>query len=185
MAKTLELKVEIRTTTGKEASHAVRHTGAIPGVYYGYKKETVMFTVDRHELENTLRQHPRIIHLLTEQDDLGECVVRELQKDPVTDVLQHVDFLALHPELKVSVMVPLELTGEPACLKTGGRLNVFQHNLRIRCLPEHLPDFLTLDISEMESDSAILIRDLDFPHIEVQEPVDATVVRITIPKAEE
>ncbi|MBL7033701.1 MAG: 50S ribosomal protein L25 [Candidatus Delongbacteria bacterium] len=185
MAKTLELKVETRTAVGKEAAHAIRHTGAIPGIYYGYNKESVKFTVDRRELETTLRQRPRIVHLFTQDADLGECVVRELQKDPVSDELQHVDFLALHPKLKVSITVPLEFSGVPACLKLGGKMNVMHHRLRIRCLPEYLPDALTLDVSAMEADSAILVRDLDFKNIEVREPSDATIVRISMPKAEE
>jgi large subunit ribosomal protein L25 len=185
MAKTIELKVTTRTATGKEAAQATRHLGEIPGIYYGFEKEPVKFTVVRHDLETTLRQEPRIIHLVTEKEVLGDCIVRELQKDPVTDLLLHIDFLALHPGSLVTVNVPLEFEGEPASLKTGGMLNVMRHRLKIRCLPKDLPDTVKLDISQMEDESAILVRDLDFENIEVKDPGDATIIRVTVPEAEE
>jgi large subunit ribosomal protein L25 len=183
MAKTIELKVTTRTATGKEAAHATRHLGEIPGIYYGFETEPVKFTVNRRNLENTLRQEPRIIHLVTEKQDLGDCIVRELQKDPVTDLLLHIDFLALHPGSLVTVNVPIEFIGEPAALKTGGLLNILKHRLSIRCLPKDLPDTLKLDISQMEDESGILVRDVDFDDIEIKDPGDATIVRVTVPDA--
>jgi large subunit ribosomal protein L25 len=150
----IELKVERRQETGKNVARRARASGRVPAVVYGAKKETVPIYIEARQLTTAFRQGAgdNAIYLLkmagTEQS--RHAMIREINRDPVSRELLHVDFLRVLMDVKVRVSVAVELTGTPKGVKQdGGILDFVSREVEIECLPNDIPSTLPVDVSEV------------------------------------
>lgn len=144
------LQVEIRQETGKESAKKIRNMGKIPAVLYSQDEETVKCTINAHELERIIHKEVNIIDAVFEGGKAKKTIIREIQRDPVSSQLLHVDLLAIKLDEKVRMNIPVQLTGTPEGVKTGG--GILEHPLReveVEGLPLDIPDHLVIDVSMM------------------------------------
>ena len=159
MSDEIELVVEPRERAGKGSARAARRVGKIPAVIYGDKKDPVMVTIERNMLMRLLNRGEFVNKLfsVTAGGETVRVLTRDLQKDPVTDEPVHVDLLRLGKGTVFTFEVSVHFVGdeESPGIKRGGVLNVVRHTIEVSCRAKDLPEFVEVDMSEMDiGDSA-------------------------------
>ncbi len=180
------IKAEKRDSKGKTANRGLRRNGMVPAVLYGRGEETVNLTINDKEFTHLLEKikgHSPIIDM----DLAGEtikCVIKLIQRNPVSMNLLHVDFQKIHAQEKISVAVPVILIGadKAAGVKAGG---ILEHHLRevpIRAQLDKIPEHIEIDITELKLGHSYHISDLKVEGVEFTMPKDTTVVSILAPR---
>jgi len=161
------IEVKSRQTFGSNANNRLRKEGLIPGIVYGQGKESIPIAVDPRRIKEILSSASGENTIFRLQMSEGEQVfkldmmLRDIQVDPVSDALLHVDFMRLDMSAKIQVKVPLELLGTPRGVKEqGGRLEFINRELLVECLPSEIPDNVQADVAEMMIGDSIRVKDL-------------------------
>lgn len=162
-----ELKIEVqpREQTGKNANRRVRARGKIPAVVYGGGKESVAIEVDRKTFVETMRpevgENP--IFLLRLGDKERHAMIRDIQMDPVSRMVIHIDFQRILMDQKVRVAVAVELTGTAQGVKEGGLLDFVTREVHVECLPGEIPKSIEHDVSSLQIGEHIEAKALRLP----------------------
>src|SRR5215813_13104703 len=188
--KTIELKVERRSTVGKNEARRSRVAGKIPAVVYGAGKPTIPVTVDRVALAEAFRhgagENAIFLLKLAGSDQSRHAMIRDLQRDPVSRKPLHIDFVRVMMDTKIRVKVGIEVVGTAKGVKTeGGILDFVTREVEIECLPGNIPAHLPIDVSELSIGDALRISQV--PAIEgvtVVDDPEKVLVHVTHPTAE-
>ena len=174
-----------RAQRGKGVARKLRAAGRVPAVVYGHGEETRSLTVDAHELERLFAQIHKentIINLRIEGGAEIRALVREVQAHPFRGNILHVDFYQIHAGERITVEVPIVLTGTPEGVKLGGMLQHALDGLEIRCLPDQIPNEIRLDVSHLGIGDSVHVGDLTVPAgIELLVDEERTVCSVIAP----
>lgn len=180
--KTLELKGEIRTTTGKKSAADLRRSELIPCVLYG-GEAPVHFAVPERELR-ALVYTPKVYFVSLEVEGKKHlAVLKDAQFQPVSDALQHLDFQVITPDKPVRMELPVRVTGNSPGVRNGGKLVVNVRKLRVLAMPDAMPDEIELDISSLEIGGALRISDLQVPGVEFLEAPNVVVAAVRMTRS--
>lgn len=193
MAQQAKLTVQTRAEVGRNAIKKVRKQGLIPGVIYGVGHEPINLEVNGRQL-STVLAHASSENILLELEIVdGDnkrnslAMIQEVQHHPLQRRILHVDFHAVSATEKITAEVPIETTGEPVGVKTGGGL--LEHVLRdleVECLPGDLPERIQVDVTNLDVNQSIHVKDLQLPAgVEAITDGDLTVVAVSAPRVEE
>jgi len=194
MTATSQLEVQLRDTTGKGSSRALRRDGRIPAVLYGGTEAPVHFSLDPIQLNKEIHRKgflSRIYELpLTSKKE--KVIARDVQFHPVTDRPLHVDFYRLKKGEKITVSIPLNFNNESESpgIKKGGVLNIIVHNLDVLVDMDHIPSGIDIDLTGLEIHDTVHLSHLKLPdgvvaaHPERDNDI-ANIVAPTIMKQEE
>lgn len=155
-------------TTGTRSSRRLRAEGKVPAVVYGLGREPVAVTVDWRELRQALITDAGVnalIDLSIEgEGDAQLAIVKDMQRHPIRQTVDHVDFLLIRRDQEITVDVPLVAEGEPADLEAeGGMLETLLTTLSINAKPGAIPDQLTYDVTSLAVGDTITVGDLTLP----------------------
>ena len=184
------LKVKKREQIGKATSRRLRITGFIPGVFYGKGENSVPLVLYKKDLQGILQKNPSehpIIQIEFEgENEMPHVLLKDIQHDPVTGEALHVDFQHIDMTRKIKVKVEIALTGKSkGVAENGGVLNFISRELEIECLPSALPENLKVDITSLDINDSIHIRDLKIDEgIRILGDPDAPIVSVTAPHVE-
>lgn len=185
MVTNATLSAKPRDGRGKGNARKLRAQGQVPAVLYGHGEATRPLTVNAHELNRLFaRIHVEntIIDLNVEGEGEVKALVREVQSHPARGTILHVDFYQIHSGEKVTVSIPIVLTGTPAGVRQGGILQQQMDEIEIRCLPDAIPDEIAAEVSGLGIGDSIHVRDLSLPAgIEVLVDEDRTVCSVLPP----
>lgn len=172
-----------REGTGKKAMKALRKEGSIPAVLYGSGTNTNL-SVKPLAVRDLVYTPDFKVAELDIDGTKHKCFVKDIQWDPITDNIRHIDFLELIEGQPVKVKVPVKYVGVSPGVKVGGTLMTQMRTIKIKCTPENLVTSLNLDISGLELGSAIRVRDLEVPeNVEVMSVAAAPVANVEVPRA--
>lgn len=154
MSKDIVVEVEARTASGSNAAGRVRRAGKIPGIVYGLDRPPFPVSVDQRALGEVLKlesgRNTIFNLLLTGQDRSRAVMIRDLQRDPLTDRITHVDLVRVDLQKTITVEVPVRLVGIPVGVKVeGGLLEYVTRTVEVECLPGDIPEHLDVDISDL------------------------------------
>jgi large subunit ribosomal protein L25 len=189
--KSVPLKAYTRTSTRRAGATNLRRAGRIPAVIYGRQIQSQNLEIIAKELSDLMHaahSENLLLDLSVEGEDRPKrlALLQEVQHHPVGGHVLHVDFHEVAEDEKVSILVPVETTGEAAGVKTGG--GVLEHvmfKLKVRALPKDLPEQIVLDVSHLEVGKAIHIGDIKpAAGVEILGEPTLTVVACAIPRAE-
>jgi large subunit ribosomal protein L25 len=187
----LSLEVSRREGSGKGAARKLRKEGKVPAVVYGGHRETVPITVDRKSVTDLLQKSEhgkRSIFLLkmSGSDQQRHAMIKEVQIDPISRKMMHIDFIRVLMDEVVRTTVPIHLNGSPIGVKEGGLLDFQVRDLHVECLPTAIPDKIEVDISNLAIHNYLRISDLTLPEgLKVLDDSDRVVVGVTHQRAEE
>ncbi|MDF2926290.1 MAG: ribosomal protein [Paenibacillaceae bacterium] len=181
------LKADNRDGLTKSEINRLRSSGKVPGVVYGKKVGAVNITVDAKELLMLLRSNA---HAVVEMDipESGKqpVMVHDVQRDPISRTLLHIDFHQINMDEPVRTSVSLEFTGDSKGEKEGGMLQIQLHEVDIRCLPAHIPSSIAVDVTELELGDTITVSQLVAPAgVEIKSHADDVIVTVLAPQKEE
>jgi len=160
------LKGARRSGIGKGVARKLRQTGSIPAVYYGRGEDPIVLTVVVKELEDVILKADGsnvIVDLKVDGDGSGDrkALIREIQRDPVGGHILHLDLQHISLTERITVEVPIVLTGIPIGVKDGG--GILEHLLReveVECLPTDIPSRLEIDVSALNIGDSLHVSDL-------------------------
>lgn len=190
--KSVPLKAFPRTQVRRGEVKKLRANGRVPATIYGRQTKPQNLEVNSKEFGDLIHHHVSenlLVDLAIENDAKAKrlALVQEIQHHPVDGKVLHVDFHEVAENEKITIMVPVETTGEAAGVKTGGGvLGHVLHKLKVRCLPKDLPEQITLDVTALEIGKSIHIGEITPPSgVEVLGDKTLAVVSVAAPRAEE
>jgi large subunit ribosomal protein L25 len=154
--------VKQRAERGSRAAKRLRDTGAIPGVIYGHGEDVLPVTLPRREVSIHLNKGAHVFELQVDGKQ-ERVLVKDVQYDHLGSEVIHVDFARVSFDERVTVTVPLELKGEPKGAEEGGVLTQVIANLEVECLVLEIPDAIRHNVSEMNLNDVLHIKDLKLP----------------------
>jgi large subunit ribosomal protein L25 len=164
--KISELKANVRNLSGKGPSRRLRIESSIPAVFYGPKSESIRLAVNATELMKLLKDKEEnvFIKLLIGDENKVEklSMIKEIQTDPLTKRFLHVDFYEIRLDQKITFDIPIHFAGEPIGLDHGGELHHLKREVKVSCLPGKLPDFIEVDVKNLDIGDTIAIKDIKF-----------------------
>lgn len=181
----VEIEGKLRET-GRKVADTLRDSMRVPAVLYGPEMdENIHFSIDELELEKILSVSKRQIIELSVDGTTHKTLLKKTEFHPISDRPIHVDFYALDDERKVTLSVPIRLTGTPIGVRDGGG-RIFQpmHILRIRVFPDKIPGEYSIDVSELDISDSLHVRDLELEGITPLDDLSQTIVTIRPPKSE-
>lgn len=188
----MELEVNKRENSGKQACRKIRKSGFVPAVVYGLEEEPMPVEVAFGDIESARRsggEHAVIdLKVKSGEDDsmTVPVIVRDEQFHPVRGELLHVDFYRVSLTKEITSEVPLETYGEPAGLQFGGILEHSLRELEVKCLPGRLPEKFELDVSALNIGDSLHVSDITIPEgVEILNETDMMVVSLIPPRMEE
>jgi len=160
--QTAQVTARQRSELGSRANKRLRESGFIPGVVYGHKEAVIPVTLPKRELTGHLNHGTHLFDLALDGHS-EKVLVKEVQYDHLGLEVIHVDFARVSLDEKVKVSVPLELKGTPKGEAEGGVLHQIISQLEIECLVTDIPEAIRHNVSEMEKDAVLHIRELQLP----------------------
>ncbi|MGR8935681.1 MAG: 50S ribosomal protein L25/general stress protein Ctc [Gammaproteobacteria bacterium] len=167
MSSIFEFAVESRGRSGTGAARAVRREGKVPAVIYGGGAEPEMLALNHNELLTKLGHEAVYSHILDihVSGKTEKAILKEVQRHPSRLQILHVDFLRVSATDKVRVHVPLHFTNEEISVgvKKGGAV---MHNLvdiEVSCLPQHLPEYIEVDLKNLDIGETVHLTNLVMP----------------------
>jgi len=168
----------------KKANRELRAQKRVPAVLYGPEvKENLHFSIDELDLERILRTQQTKLVELTFDNNVYKTLLKRAEFDPVSDRPVHVDFYVLSNNHKVTLRIPVTITGNSrGVVENGGRLFQPMKFVRIRVLPEFIPSEFIIDISSLKIGESFHVGELDLDGINPIDALGRTIVTIRPPK---
>jgi len=176
---------QVRPGTGKGPARQARFAGLIPGVLYGKGETPTAVNIPKREFELALKAHSggNVIVALALDGGAGQnAIIREVQRDPVSHDILHLDFHHISLTEKVTVDVNVHLVGVPDGVKNGG--GILEHitrTIQIECLPTQIPSHIDADVSALGIGDSVHVRDLTVTNAKVISDDDVTIATVVPP----
>ena len=169
MSERIQLVIESRTDVGKGASRRLRRQGnLVPGIIYGGADEPQNITLKKNELVKAMEQEAffsQIVDLALDGNH-QQAIVRDVQRHPAADEVMHIDFLRVRADQAVTLNVPLHFINEESCVGVKiGRGSIMKSaiEVEISALPKDVPEFIEVDMTDVEVNQVIHLSDLTLP----------------------
>jgi len=164
----IEFKAAKRVEQGTGASRRLRRAGQLPGIIYGAGKDATPVTLDHNELYHLLRKEAFHSSVLTidVDGDKQSVVLRDAQWHPFKQQVLHLDFQRVSADEKLHLKVPLHfINGDisPAVKLAGGMISHVLNEVDVTCLPKDLPEFVEVDLKDLQADQSIHLSELKLP----------------------
>jgi large subunit ribosomal protein L25 len=164
----ITFKATRREQQGSSASRRLRRAGQLPGIIYGSAKQAMPVVMDHNELFHLLKREVFYSSVFTvEVDGVGETVVlRDVQWHPYKQLVLHIDFQRVSADETIHIKVPLHfINGEisPAVKLSGCIIAQVMNELDIKCLPKDLPEYIDVDLTNLEMGQSLHVSDLKLP----------------------
>jgi large subunit ribosomal protein L25 len=190
MAQALNVEAEPREAFGKNASRRARRNGRVPGVVYGGGGPAIPVEIDPRQIRAVAHSeagHNAIFTLHIRGKAPARVMLKDWQVDPVHGDLLHVDLVRIARDAKLRVKVPIHVSGEAKGVKVqGGIFEFMLREVELECLPDDIPDFIGVDVSELTIGHNLRVSDLPVGEkVRVVTDPGRVVAHVIAPKAEE
>ena len=190
MSEQVNLNATNRDVEGKSSSRQLRRAGSVPAVIYGGEKDPIRISI----LEKDITKAAEIPGFATQILNInisGEeqnVILKELQRHPATQRVLHADLQRVNPDTKISISVPVRFLNEDICMGVkmhGGAISRLINNIDITCLASNLPEYLEVDVAELDVGDSVFLSALilpegvEIPSLALGEDRDQAVVSIT------
>lgn len=183
------IKGEKREIFGKNASRAIRREGKVPAIFYGANTASIPLIVSKKDIIKILKSESgeNTIFKVSFNSENRDAMIKELQIDPVTDELLHVDIYKIAMDKAIRVSVPIVPIGEAAGVKSeGGFVDFMNREVEIECLPKDIPEHIEIDISSLHIHQSVKVEDIRPPEgVEMLTEPDTVLILIDVPQKEE
>ncbi len=164
--KSVTIEGQLRTEFGKKATRQIRSQESVPAVIYGGATE-INFSASAKSFKPLVYTAEFQLAIVNVGGKTYNCILKDLQFDKVTDALIHVDLLELVEDKKVVATLPLKYVGNSIGVKDGGKLVIKIKSVKIKTLPKHLVEQISVDISNLALNMNIRIEDIKAPNMEI------------------
>jgi large subunit ribosomal protein L25 len=164
----MKIAAQTRTTQGTSASRRLRHEKKVPGIVYGGASTPVQIALDHNDLFHALKKEAFHASILTLEIDgkAQQALLRDYQMHPYKPQVMHIDFQRVEADKEVHMKVPLHFSGaenSPAVKLSKGLVNHVMNEVDVVCLPAKLPEFIAVDLSNMEAGKSLHLSEIKLP----------------------
>ena len=168
MAEEFDLIAELREDQGKGASRRLRHEGKVPAIIYGAGRPPRALSFDHNKVIKQLENESFYSSVLNIKvgDKSQAAIVKDIQRHPARRVIMHMDFQRIVEDEVIRMNVPIHFVGEDVAVgvkQGGGKVSHLMTDIEVVCLPKDLPEYLEIDVSELELDAMLYLADLPLP----------------------
>jgi large subunit ribosomal protein L25 len=175
----LKLSADLRENSGTRSSRALRESGYIPASLYSHGKPASLLKLNSMQWSKALENELHLVMLEMPGEKPQTATVREIQRDPISQDIIHIDLLKIQMDETINFSVKIEFIGIPKGAKDGGVTQVVAGHIEVECLPADVPDSLSIDISKMELGNSLHARDLVIPeNVKLITDPDHTLVSV-------
>ena len=171
-----------RENVGKRDAKELRYAGKVPAVLYG-GKEQIHFAIDAPALRDLVYTPEVNFAELEIAGKKYNAIMQDIQFHPLTEKIQHIDFLQLFDDKNVTIEIPVKLTGTSPGVKMGGKLVQKLRKLKVNALPKDIPQFVEVSIEPLEVGKSIRVRDLKADNYTITNVKEDTVVSVIMSRA--
>ncbi|MEK6451984.1 MULTISPECIES: 50S ribosomal protein L25/general stress protein Ctc [Myroides] len=182
--KSITIKGSERESVGKVSTKALRNAGMVPCVLYGGTEPAVHFAAEEKAFKNlvyTPNVHTVVIEL--ENGKKFNAILQDIQFHPVSDSIMHIDFYQLHDDKEITLEVPVKVTGKSKGVMAGGVLNLNLRKLKVKALPANLPDFVEVNISNLDMGNKLYVTDVAVDNYKLLHTDNTVVCQVRISRA--
>jgi len=184
----MKLNAKIRET-GNKIVKKLRKENQIPAILYGKEIDSKPISIDYSEFREVYAEtleHTSFIFINVDGEK-HRTLIKEIQVEPLSREVLHVDFQEIYSGQKIVIEVPLRIVGEAPGMQEGGILETHLREIEIECLPKNLPDHIEIDISELGLGDSIHIEDVleNYPDINILQSASSSIVSVQMPMVEE
>lgn len=182
-----EINAKTRTALGKGATKRLRKEDRLPGVIYNGKGESTLIDID--ELEFTMLYKiitdSTIINVKVDEKKDNLSFIKAIQYDIIKDRIGHVDFYEVEAGTTLRTKIQVRLSGAPEGVRLGGVLETGITEIEVECLPKDLPERVTVDVSALELNHSLHVRDIKLPSgVKIHSDIDLPVATLRYTKVE-
>ncbi len=167
MSDDFDLIAELREDQGKGASRRLRRQGKVPAIIYGAGRPPRNLAFDHNKVLQQLENESFYSSVLNikVQDKSQAAILKDLQRHPARNQIMHMDFQRIVEDEEIRMNVPLHFIGEDVApgVKRGGKVSHLMTDVEVVCLPRYLPEFLEVDVTNLELDEMLTISDIKLP----------------------
>ncbi len=167
MSVSFDVNAQPRAVAGKGASRRLRREGVVPAIVYGGHQDPEMVSILHNELLKHLEHEAFYSHVLDLKigDKTTKVVLKDMQRHPAKPFVLHVDFMRISLDEKLRMAVPLHFLNEENCkgVKAGGQVSHNMTEIEVTCLPQDLPEFIGIDITELELGGIVHLSEIVLP----------------------
>jgi large subunit ribosomal protein L25 len=181
--------VEARSESGSSGSRRCRAAGFLPAIAYHCGESSKQIKVPYKEFVR-LAERARKAQVFIFKSDSSDldgkpAIVKSIQRDYVANKLLHVDFQTLKDNEEINIGIPVKIVGEAPGVKVdGGVLTIVTHEIQVKCLPKNIPVEIPVDVSKLQLNQSIHVRDLVLREgVTILDDLDDTVVSVAVPRA--
>ncbi|MCY4779926.1 50S ribosomal protein L25/general stress protein Ctc [Sphingobacterium sp. UT-1RO-CII-1] len=180
--KSIAISGSVRQNVGKRDAKELRYEGNIPAVLYGGSEQTHL-SVSAADLKPVLYTSEVVFVELNIDGKKTRAIVQEAQFHPLTDLVTHIDFLELFDDKEVSMNIPVKLTGVSPGVKMGGKLVQKLRNLRVKALPNNLPQNIEVSLESLEVGKSYRVGKVQLENARILNNADDTIVSVIMSRA--
>jgi len=180
--KIFNLNGTVREALGKKDSALLRSEGKVPCVVYG-GETPIHFYVLSSDLQHLIYTPEVFIVELNIGGKIFKTIMKDIQFDPVSDNVTHIDFLRIFDDKLVKLDVPVTVKGFAKGIRSGGKLQVEVRRLKVMALPKFLPDEILIDVTELDLGQSLRVSDIKMENIVILNGKSVPVVRVMITRA--
>ncbi len=188
----ITLQAELRQSRGTNANRRLRLRGLVPAVVYGRGSDPVSLQFNPKSLLQALQGGESATRLIsldisgTKKDSSRLVLLKEVQRDPLTQAWSHVDFLEVNMKEAITVPVPLRYVGKAAGLVQGGIVDIQRRQLNISCLPADIPTHIDVDVTQLNIGDSLHISDIQVAAgLTIVDSAHLTLATVVVPGKEE
>ena len=181
--KSITIKGSERESVGKASTKAVRNAGMVPCVLYG-GDQPVHFIAEEKAFKSlvyTPNVHTVAVELASGKN--YEAILQDIQFDPVSDKILHIDFYQLHDDKEITMEVPVKVTGVSPGVLLGGVLRLNTRRLKVKALPKNLPDFVEADITPLDMGNKLYVTKVPTPDFKIMHPDNTVICQVKMSRA--
>ncbi len=165
MTDLFTLDAEVRTDLGKGASRRLRHANKVPAILYGEGKESISLTLEHKNVLRAQLEEAFYSHVLTLNVDGKpvECLIKDMQRHPFKNIIMHLDFIRIDAKHAIHTNAPIHFLNEENVVKLGATVAHHFTEIAISCLPKDLPEFVEIDLADLEVGQTLHLSDIKLP----------------------
>jgi len=180
--KTVSMSGSLRENVGKKDAKKVRKAGLIPSVIYGGKEQYHVAIPEKDFKDLVFSPDIAFVKIDVEGKEFN-AILQDIQYHPVTDNILHADFLELVDGKQIVMGVPVKTTGVAPGILAGGKLQTKLRKLKVKALPENMPETITLDISNLNIGNSIKVKEVEVENATLLDAPNAVVVAVKVTRA--
>ena len=180
--KSITIKGSQRESVGKAASKALRNAGQVPCVLYG-GDNVLHFSAPELAFKNIVYTPNVYTAAIELNGKTYNAILQDIQFDPVSDKIIHIDFYQLHKDKEITIEVPIQIEGTSPGIMAGGTLRIVNRKLKVKALPDNLPDFVLVNISGLEMGNKLYVTKLAQENYKIMHPDNTVVCQIRVSRA--